>query len=215
MVACHRTTPNWRSRFLVSPIACRRSIAGLLAAVAALASATEPKPPSRASVAQASRAKHATRRFEHRAYTIRFPVDWYPAKFDPADGQHKRDPNVEAAQLAEDGQATFADGHGNHFAVYVDQAGDFDADAVWLLGPASDGRGVILAAEGSMCQKSAPQSDAESEEPCPAGDNRLSLGAPAIEIRGHYFSFLFGNTKKEHGVPLQVFRDIIRSFKAK
>jgi len=50
---------------------------------------------------------------------------------------------------------------------------------------------------------------------CTAGDGKLHVWATAGEIKGMNTCFLFGNTKRETNVDLAVFRELLKSFRAK
>jgi hypothetical protein len=170
-------------------------------------------PPAGAAGKGRARAASSARTFSHAAYVLVLPAGWAPAAFDPATRQHRKTGEPEES-LSHAEQVTFADDHGNYFMVLVDQGTDFEADAIWRL-RARGGRRVEIASEGARCVRVAAGADGEGEEECPAGDGWLALGSPAIELQGHQFSFLFGNTSREDGVSVEVFRGILRSFRAK
>lgn len=150
--------------------------------------------------------------FEHAAFRVSLPRSWQVAEFDPATRRHRKaqpgGPDRTAA-----GQVAFADGKGNYFSVSVDQPLDFEADAVWTLRGDPSG-GIEVVSEGSRCRPAAGASRAEDDD-CPAGDGWLAIGTYAVQVRGRHYAFFFGNTAREDGVPLAVFREILRSFRAR
>ncbi len=51
---------------------------------------------------------------------------------------------------------------------------------------------------------------------CSSGNGSLEIGTlPTVRLRGHTFSFEFGNTHTESGVRLDTFRWLLRNFRGR
>jgi len=150
-----------------------------------------------AGCASASSAGRSTTRFEGKTFTLVLPAGW------------QRDPKETSGQ----GEShLFRSADGGFISVIVDPgAGDGRGDAWWKTEARGD-RLVIL--------KEEPPCRSEDDPPhiaygCPAGDGSLVISAGDVVLHGHYFHFWFGNTKRETGVDLQPFREILLSLRAK
>jgi hypothetical protein len=103
-----------------------------------------------------------------------------------------------------------ADRRGNFFSVYVDQALDFEADAIWTVRASVDGSSVEIGREGATCGGRGDLHGA-----CSSGNGSLEIGTlPIVRLRGHTFRFEFG-TNGESGVRLDTFRWLLRNFRAR
>lgn len=101
---------------------------------------------------------------------------------------------------------------GSFLAVVVDPEGmGSRADSWWKV--EARGHGVVIVDEEQPCR---PEDDPpDIAYPCPAGDGVLSLSAGDVVLNGRTFLFFFGSSKREAGVDLQPFRDILLSLRAR
>lgn len=132
-------------------------------------------------------------------------------------GWVKADPPQGGVGPVGSGTFFYTDSAGDFFQVDVDPAGfDFAANATWTLGLNVTKDGVVITQEGAV--RSCQQGDLGCPEAgklvISAAPTASDASAPAPTVKGHKYFFFFGNTKKETGVDLQVFRDIFTSFKA-
>jgi hypothetical protein len=109
------------------------------------------------------------------------------------------------------GLARFEDDRGGFFQVLVDYPPtEASANAYWTLAASPDGATLAIAREEAM-------------RPCPLtleGEARCDprkgfVIAAWIELGGHHYLFSFGNASRRKGVPLDVFREILRSFRTR
>lgn len=170
-----------------------------LAALAALALVSAP------ATADARRAAHRTFRHEH--FTLVLLPGWWVADWRPGPAARRFVPAKRPRAAASAAVVHFADARGNFLTVHVDHANDFEADAVWTLRASRDGDGVEIGAE-TPCEK--------GRGPCSAGNGTLEIGTlPAVDLRGHRFSFLLGSVRREQGVELDTFRWMLQEFRAR
>ncbi len=106
---------------------------------------------------------------------------------------------------------------GDYFEVLIDPGSDYSADATWVYDVRSDGVSLVSVSEGKQCVKKGVE---DADAFCSSGDNKLDLGIlissfdGSAEIKGHNYFFFAGNTKTE--TPnLEVYRQILASFRAK
>jgi hypothetical protein len=150
-------------------------------------------------------------RFDHELFSITLPRGWFAAEHLPTSLRPL--PDGALAKLRDAHQVVFADAAGNYFIVFADEGTELQADAFWTL-RARDGGRVAIVNEGAPC-KPAAHPDPVSDDACAAGNGKFEIGCPAVKIGGHYFAFLFGNTKSEIGVSLAPFRSIIATFETR
>lgn len=147
--------------------------------------------------------------FSHVHYTLGLPAGWEVAAWAPSEGKRRFAPVPRKDVQETSGQVYFADQQGNYFSVLVDRASDFEADTVWRVSARADDSSVRVDSEGAICNKPA---DPGYEGPCSAGNGSLEIGTiPPLDIQGHTYSFMFGNTERETGVDLEPFRELLRS----
>jgi hypothetical protein len=150
-----------------------------------------------AGCAAAKPVARSTTKFEGKTFTLELPVGWV------------RDPQEPAAS----GEShLFRSADGSFISVIVDPgAGDGRGDAWWKTEARGD-RMAILKEEPACRPEDDPPHIAYG---CPAGDGSLVISAGDVVLHGHYFHFWSGNTKRETGVDLQPFREILLSLRAK
>lgn len=147
------------------------------------------------------------RTFKHERFTLALPAGWWVADWRPGPPARRFAPAKRPRAAASASVVHFADARGNFFTVHVDHANDFEGDAVWTLRASRDGDALEVGSE-KPCER--------GKEPCTPGNGLLEIGTlPAVELRGHRYSFLFGNTRREEGVSLDAFRWILQEFRAR
>jgi hypothetical protein len=157
------------------------------------------------SLAAAARPAHRT--FTHERFTLVLPPGWWVADWRAGPPERRFAPAKKPRAAASASVVHFADGRGNFFSVHVDHANDFEGDAVWTLRAAREGDAVEIGAE-KPCER--------GHGPCATGNGILEIGTlPAVELRGHRFSFLFGNVRREDGAPLDTYRWMLQEFRAR
>lgn len=153
--------------------------------------------------------------FEHALYQVTLPPGWEVAEFAP-EGGRPRYVETPGREFDASGSAGFADLAGDWFAIEVDPARDFEADAIWNVRVGEDGVSVRVVSEGAMCVPTGRGDVPAADEACSAGNGSLEIGTlPSLDIHGHWFWFYFGNTDRETGLDLEPFRGILRSFRAR
>ncbi len=189
-----------------------RRLAAAVATAAALACTRgTPAPPAPTTPPAAVPAPPGFRGFDQRLFTIALPAGWERVRVDDSG---RRD------VLGAENLVRFEDGRGRFFAVLFDHAGfGFSADAVWRCEATPSGDALRIVLEEPPCRvptygSSEAALAAESDE-CPAGDHRLHVAALAPALRGHAFTFFFGDEAREDGVDLAPFREILATFRAK
>lgn len=109
------------------------------------------------------------------------------------------------------GLARFESGEGAFFQVLVDYPPtEASANAYWDLSPSLDEAAVLVVREGRL--RACPLT-LDGEARC--NPRRGFSIAAWIELRGHHYLFGFGHTRGRKGVDLAVFREILRSFRAR
>ena len=110
-------------------------------------------------------------------------------------------------------EATYGDSKGDYFDVCVDPVPiDFAADLVWRIGQTPHGFRLTDSNE-NYCSIAGSG--------CAVGDNALSIGilpgssSTYTNHAKHQYFFFAGNSKQERGINLQIFRDILASFRLK
>jgi hypothetical protein len=152
-------------------------------------------------------ARPAQRTFQHEHFTLPLPAGWFVADVRPGPPGSRYAPTKRPRAAASARVVHFSDGRGNYLSVYVDHAADFEADVVWTVHPSRDGDAVEVGAE-TPCDR--------SRGACPAGNGTLEIGTlPPLPLRGHRFTFVFGNVRKEQGVNLDTFRWLLQEFRAR
>jgi hypothetical protein len=150
-----------------------------------------------------------------RAFSFEVPSDWFPAVFDQGTKTFVPLKNFQPGSLHPAGHLIYASPHGDFFLVELDPAGHgVEGDMVWSVEPKNDR--IALLKESPFCTRP-PPSAADEDVSCRAGDGRLTIHLTpyVLGLRGHQYFFSFGNALREAGVDLQVFRDILASFRAK
>jgi len=134
-------------------------------------------------------------------FSVILPVGWTKVSKNTATGRE--------CDTGNNTEYHYQDSAGNYFDVCVDPVGrGLSTDITWVLVRTSTG--FKIKTEGEQCVKT------EEGYPCPAGDNKLFMFLKTDdggELNNHTYYFTAGNTKKETGVNLEIFRDIIHSFK--
>lgn len=172
----------------------------------------------------AARARGETRTFRHARFSIGLPGGWRVSDWKPGPTGKRFVPAKRPGAAASARVVHLADGRGNYLSVHVDQALDVETDAVWTVRAAADGESLEIGREGAMCGGAATAASSPggaaappvSHGPCSAGNRTLELATlPAVKLRGHTYAFEFGNTGRELGVPLETFRWMLQTFRAR
>jgi hypothetical protein len=180
------------------PAPASHPLRAALAVLALLALCSAPAP------AQARGAGNRT--FHHDRFTLLLPPGWWVADWRPGPPARRFAPARKPRAAASARVVHFADGRGDFLTVHVDHANDGEADAVWTL-KAREGDSLEVGAE-TPCER--------GRGPCSAGNGTLEICTlPAVELRGHRFSFQFGNVRRESGVALDTFRWMLQEFRAR
>ncbi len=142
--------------------------------------------------------------WEQPTFRLAVPATW--KRVDQSDCV--RDPAVPADYCY--GLARFEDDQGSFFQVLIDYPPtEASANAYWRLA-SPDGETLAIAGEGAM--RACPLT-LEGSARC---DPRKGFVVAAwIEVRAHHYLFSFGNSARRKGVDLGVFRQILRSFRAR
>lgn len=151
-----------------------------------------------------------TQTFNEKHFSFITPVGWKKVN-------HKTSTPQEAAKYE---ILTYEDDKGNRFIVtlgggHADNATDF----FWYYRVAADKKSIKSIQENKKCTSGA--NNGGPYPYCSDGDGKLTVTVDPDQTNlkigsfGWFNYFTLENTKKETGVDLQVFRDILLSFKAK
>jgi hypothetical protein len=169
--------------------------------------------------ADAAPATREQQNYEHELFSLRLPQQWRVARV-----EHKRPGATLTNDMLRDAFASvlFEGADGDFFSVLIGAPeSEMSSDAWWELRANASGKGVLIAKEQPPCsvrdrKKCLEEHDDSGDYCCTSGDGRLEIGALGpSEIAGHDVLFWFGNTKREHNVNLEVFRELLRGFHAK
>lgn len=178
--------------------------------------------PGRSQAAEAApRQAPQVKVYEHELFSITLPEGWKVVRQRGEATPPGNHPENEAG-----GAARFEDDKGNFFEVVIPcRETDVAGDAVWHCGYDAATRSVAACAEQAPCTKewqqecvkTAKEAELGDEDLClcTAGDGRLTVWATLGEVGLRSTCFLFGNAKRETGVDLTVFREMLKSFRAK
>lgn len=151
---------------------------------------------------------------EERAFSLQVPRDWFPAKFDQEAKAYVPDKGHQVGVLKPEGFILYASPSGDYLYLEFDPPGHgLEYDLEWTVEPKDDR--FVLVKEGPFCTP--PPKDFQGMDTCRTGDGALLIQvAPwRLELRGHHYFLQFGNVRREKDAELQVFRDILASFRAK
>ena len=105
----------------------------------------------------------------------------------------------------------YEDGNGNYFEVDIDPFGrGVVVDQTWEYDINTTKDGIRIAQENKCDNPNSPF--------CSINNNRMDIlikDSESEPLHNHTYVFFAGNTQKKSGVDLQIFRDILTSFKAK
>lgn len=157
----------------------------------------------------------AAPRVETPLFSLALPLGWHQVPLPSGFA------DVPSPRLA--GQALrIAGKNGYFFEVQADPLEtDVSADASWVCEPNPTGDGIVVRNEGKRCsaKEAAAWNEQNPDSPleanCPEGDGRLDLWVVGIRLRGHVYAFHFGHEKREGGVDVAIFRQLLRSFRVK
>jgi hypothetical protein len=176
---------------------------------------------SQAAEAAAPRQAAQVKVYEHKLFSITLPEGWKVVREREEATPPGNYPEKEAG-----GAARFEDDKGNFFEVIIPcQETDVAGDAMWHCRYDAATRSVVTCAEQPPCtQESQEECLKIAKETefgddnfclCTAGDGRLTIWATLGEVDLRNTCFLFGNSRRETGVDLAVFREMLKSFRAK
>lgn len=151
---------------------------------------------------------------EERAFSFQVPGDWFPAVFDQGTKTFVPLKDFRPGSIQPGGYLIYASPKGDYLLVEFDPGGHgVEGDMTWAVEPRDDR--LALLKEGPFCTR--PPGVVDEEESCRVGDGRLTIHLTpyVLRLRGHQYFFSFGNALRETGVELQVFRDILATFRAK
>jgi len=149
-------------------------------------------------------------------FVLRAPAGWHFAR-QRAFQEFERTDRFECmpAPWGDGCQFSFVADDGSYFVLSVDNHTEgATPDRIWTLAASKTDDSMEVVAERSACGLEACQVEDANEDPCPVGNGRLEIFA-VVYLKGHAFAFEFGNLKHEDGVPLEPFRRVLESFKAK
>jgi hypothetical protein len=176
---------------------------------------------SQAAEAAAPRQAAQVKVYEHELFSITLPGVWKVVR-----EREEATPLGSHIEKEAGGAARFEDDKGNFFEVIIPcQETDVAGDAMWHCRYEAATRSVAACAEQPPCTeewqqeclKTAKEAELGDEDfcQCTAGDGRLTVWATLGEVELRNTCFLFGNSKRETGVDLAVFRELLKSFRAK
>jgi ferredoxin len=159
--------------------------------------------------------------YEHRLFTITLAKGWSVVR--------EREEAMPLGNYVDEeagGAARFEDGKGGFFEVIIPcEETDVAGDAMWHCPYDAATRSVAACIEQPPCTRewqeeclrAARETELGDEDLClcTAGDGKLTIWATLGEVEMRNTCLLFGNSKQEVGVDLDVFRQMVKSFRGR